>query len=76
MMGECNCACMLVLVQNLFGRVGFFLSASPVFCSVVSYSFFGFPTSLFPNTTQFLWLSFTLLNFCVVLLRCCVCLFL
>lgn len=44
MMGECNCARMPV--QNPFGRVGLFLSAFPVFCPILSFSFFGFSTSV------------------------------
>lgn len=73
MMGECNCACMPV--QNPFGRVGLFLSAFPVFSSVVSFYFFCFSTSVFPDTTLF-WLSFILFIFCVVIMVLCLCVFL
>lgn len=73
MMGECNCACMPV--QNPFGRVGLFLSAFPVFCSIVSFSFFGFSTSVFPDITLS-WLSFSLFIFCVVIMVLCLCVFL
>lgn len=73
MMGECNCACMPV--QNPFGRVGLFLSAFPVFGSVLSFSFFGFSTSVFPDKTLF-WLSVIEGFFCVVILVLCLRVFL
>lgn len=63
MMGECNCACMPVL--NPFGRVGLLLSAFPVFRSIVSFSSFGFSSSVFPETT--LILAFL----CLVYFLCC-----
>lgn len=74
MMGECNCACMPV--QNPFGRDGLLFSAFPVFCSVGSFSFLWFSTSVFPDTPLF-WLTFIWVKFfCVVIMVLCLCVFL
>lgn len=71
MIGECNCACMPV--QNLFGRAGLFLYAFPVFCWVVSFSFLGFSTSVFPRTILFCFSFFFQFSFCVVITVLCLC---
>lgn len=72
MMGECNCACMPV--QNPFGRFDLILFAFPLFCSVVfQLFFFGFPTSVPPDTTP---LGFPEFFFCVVFMLLCLCAFL
>lgn len=43
----------------------FFLSAFPVFCSIVSFSSFGFSTSVFPDTTRLFGFPLFSLIFCV-----------
>lgn len=69
MMGECNYACMPV--QNPFGRFDLILFAFTLFCSVVFFFFFSFPTSVPPDTTP---LGFPLLSsFFALCLWCCVC---
>lgn len=72
-MGECNCACMPV--QNPFGRVGLFISAFPVFCSIVFLLFLWFLNKCFPWYNPF-WLSFISFIFCVVIMVLCLCVFL